>query len=54
MQTGKPGKIISKLQIVWKVKEFEKNYVPGQGKSGENILVQIFKWRARNYSNLEI
>ena len=33
MQTGKSGKIISKSLKVWKVREFEKNVVPGQGKS---------------------
>ena len=38
MQTGKSGKIISKSPKVWKVREFEKNVVPGQGKSGKIVL----------------
>ena len=38
MQTGKSGKIISKSPKVGKVREFEKNVVPGQGKSGKIVL----------------
>ena len=47
-------KITNSLEKLGKVRKFEKNYVPGQGKSGKNILVQIFEWGARNYSHLEI
>ena len=42
MQTGKSGKIVLKSPKVGKVREFEKNVVPGQGKSGKIVLPKYF------------